>query len=352
VTIEDLLVRASRDVERGWLPACQLAVARHGELLVFETFGSVTNDTSFCIFSATKPLVASAIWILQGEGALRVERPVADYVAAFDRDGMRDVTVEQVLLHTCGFPNAPMGPDEGADGGRRRRRLATWTLEWPPGSRFEYHPQSAHWVLAELIDQLSGIDYRRFIEERISAPLGLLRLLGPSVETLPEVAGITWVGKAQGADGPGDLSFRWDDPAVIVSGVPGGGAVATAAQVALFYQALLHDQAGIWDPVVLADATGHIRCTLEDPMLGVPVNRSLGLVIAGDDGLHTLRYGAFAEGNSPRSFGHAGAHVQVAWADPATGTSFAYLTNGLDTDTLREGARGLKLSNLVAALPA
>lgn len=105
-------------------------------------------------------------------------------------------------------------------------------------------------------------------------------------------------------------------------------------------------------PVILADATSHIRCTFDDPLLGAPVNRSLGLVIAGDDGLHTMRYGAFAEGNSPRVFGHAGAHVQVAWADPATGISFAYLTNGLDTDTdtRREGVRGLRLSNLAAAL--
>ena len=351
MTIEDLLARARRDVESGWLPACQLAVVRHGELLAFDTFGSATNDTRFCIFSATKPLVASAIWILLSEGTLRAERPVADYVREFDRGGMRDVTVEQVLLHTCGFPNAPMWPEEGADRERRRRRLATWVLEWVPGTRFEYHAQSAHWVLAELIDQLSGIDYRRFIEERISAPLGLSRLLGCPVEALPEVAPMTWVGKAEGTEGAGDLSFRWDDPAVIASGAPGGGAIATAAEVALFYQALLHDEWDIWDPAVLSDATGHIRCTLKDPMLGAPVNRSLGLVIAGDDGLHTMRYGAFAEDNSPRAFGHAGAHVQVAWADPATGTSFAYLTNGLDSDTMREGVRGLKLSNLVARLP-
>lgn len=350
--IDALLAQARRDVERGWLPACQLAVARDGELLVFETFGDATDDTRFCIFSATKPLVASAIWILLADGALELGRTVAGYLPELDRDGMRDVTVEEVLLHTCGFPNAPMWPEEGADRERRLRRLATWELEWAPGSRFEYHALSAHWVLAELIDRLSGTDYRDFVEERICVPLGLPRLLGPAVGAQPEVARLTWVGDGAGTEGPGDLSFAWDAPEVVAAGTPGAGAVATAAEVATFYQGLLHDDAGIWDPAVLADATGHVRCTLKEPLLGVPVNRSIGLVIAGDDGMHTMRYGAFAEGSSPRAFGHAGAHMQVAWADPATGISFAYMTNGLDTNLMREGLRGLRLSNLAAALTA
>ena len=319
-------------------------------MLAFETFGEATNDTRFCIFSATKPLVASAVWILLGDGPLRLDRALAEYVPEFDRSGMRDVTVEEVLLHTCGFPNAPMWPDEGADRERRLRRFSSWELEWEPGTRFEYHALSAHWVLVELIDRLSGTDYRQFIEDRVCAPFGIPRMLGLDRSSLPEVAPLTWVSDAQGAVGPGDPSFSWDEPGVIEAGVPGAGGVATAADVALFYQALLRDSAGVWDADVLADATQHIRCTFKDPLLGVPVNRTAGLVVAGDDGMQVMRYGAFAEGNSPRTFGHAGAHVQVAWADPETGISFAYLTNGLDTDTLREGVRGLRLSNIAARL--
>ncbi len=350
MTVKDLLELARRDVDSGWLPACQLAVARHGDLVAFETVGEATNDTRFCIFSATKPLVASAAWLLLADGSLRIDQLVASYVPEFDRDGFREVTVEHVLLHTSGFPHASMSPDDGADPTRRRRRFATWELEWAPGSRFEYHGQSAHWVLADLIDRLTATDYRRFIQDRISTPLGLPMLLGPPLGSQPQVAPLTWAGKAIEAGGTDTLPYRWDDPVVIAAGSPGAGAVATAAEVAMFYQSLLHDHAGIWDPAILADATGRVRSTFKDPLLGAPVNRSLGLVIAGDDGLHTMRYGAFAEGNSPRAFGHAGAHVQVAWADPDSGISFSYLTNGLDSDTWREGVRGLKLSNLAAAL--
>ena len=48
--------------------------------------------------------------------------------------------------------------------------------------------------------------------------------------------------------------------------------------------------------------------------------------------------------------GHAGAHMQIGWADPATGLSFAYCTNGLDSDVMREAMRGLRLSDLAAGL--
>ena len=134
------------------------------------------------------------------------------------------------------------------------------------------------------------------------------------------------------------------------AGVPGGGAVMTAADLARFYSALLSDPVGVWKPEVLADATANIRCTLPDPLLGTPVNRTIGLVVAGDDGKHTMRYACFGAGVSPRAFGHTGAHGQVAWADPATGLAFAYVHNGVDRDMIREGARAVIVASKAAEL--
>ena len=113
--VRELLDTARADVESGWLPSCQLAVARDGELVVFETFGDATNDTRFCIFSCTKPIVASAVWLLIGDGLLDVPRPVAEYVPEFATNGKDAITVEQVMLHTSGFPNAAMPALDGAD---------------------------------------------------------------------------------------------------------------------------------------------------------------------------------------------------------------------------------------------
>ena len=86
-SVDELLDTARADVDSGWLPSCQLAVARDGELVAFETFGDATNDTRYCIFSCTKPIVASAVWLLIGEGRLDPARRVADYIPEFAANG-------------------------------------------------------------------------------------------------------------------------------------------------------------------------------------------------------------------------------------------------------------------------
>ena len=48
----------------------------------------------------------------------------------------------------------------------------------------------------------------------------------------------------------------FNQPDVRAVGVPGGGGVSTAADLALFYQALLHDPLAMWKPDVLADVDG------------------------------------------------------------------------------------------------
>jgi CubicO group peptidase (beta-lactamase class C family) len=53
---------------------------------------------------------------------------------------------------------------------------------------------------------------------------------------------------------------------------------------------------------------------------------------------------------SPGAFGHAGAHAQVGWADPATGISFALVHNGVSSDQIAAGARAMRLATIAAAL--
>jgi CubicO group peptidase (beta-lactamase class C family) len=351
VDFDPMLAAARKLVDDGITPACQLAVARDGEIVCFETFGAATNDTRFCVFSATKPIVASAVWLLIGEGLLDPGRPVAHYIPEFASNGKETVTVEQVLLHTAGFPNAPMEPVEGGDAVTRVKRFTEWNLEWEPGSRFEYHTLAAHWVLAELIERLSGHDFRDYIEERVCAPNGLPRLLGLLDDEQDDIAAGVPLGTAP-ADSPIPVvdTMILNRPDVRAAGVPGGGAIMTAATMTRFYQALLHNSERVWDANVLHDAKTNIRCRLPDPLMHVAANRSLGLVLAGDDGLHQFRYAMFGKDNSPGSFGHAGAHCQVAWADPETGISFSFLKNGLQADMMGDALNVIPITDAAAAL--
>jgi CubicO group peptidase (beta-lactamase class C family) len=360
--LEELRTRVRREVDAGLLPSCQFALAKDGKLGAFETVGGADADTRYVIFSATKAFVASAAWLLIGEGSLDIDRRVADYIPQFATNGKDVVTVEQVMLHTSGFPRAPLGPPNWADRDRRVEAFAKWRLNWEPGTAHEYHPTSAHWVLAELIEQISGRDYRDFIHGRVTGALGLPRVVGipageqhdiaelelcgdpASPDELEAIFGVPEVPVTEVTD---DALLSFNRPDVRAVGVPGGGGVATAATVARFYQAFLHNTEELWDPDVLADATSRVRNTFPDQLaLGAPANRALGVVVAGDDGNANRR--GFGHTHSPRTFGHNGAGGQIAWADPDSGLSFCYLTNGREVNPIREGRRSIGISSRAA----
>ena len=161
---------------------------------MFETIGA-PQRSRYVLFSTTKALTAGAVWLLMGDGLLDVERPVAEYIPEFATNGKGAVTVEQVLLHSSGFPRAPLGPPEWFDRSSRLEAFAQWRLNWDPGTQVEYHATSAHWVLAELIERLSGTDYRHFVRDRISQPLGLDGLeLGVPLDQQGDVRRVEHVG--------------------------------------------------------------------------------------------------------------------------------------------------------------
>jgi CubicO group peptidase (beta-lactamase class C family) len=359
--VDALLTRAQREIDAGLLPACQIAIARHGDLEVFETYGDATDETKFVVFSATKAFVASAFWTVIADGLVDEHQLVTDFIPEFGTNGKDIITIEQVMLHTSGFPYAPLGPPQQWSREGRVEKFAKWRLNWEPGSTFEYHPTSAHWVLAEIMDRVTGEDYRDYIERRITTPVGLPRVLGAPESEQDGVAELRNVGDEATADeleavlGVRELPFSdvsaevlltFNSPKLRALGVPGGGGAMRASDLVTFYQALLHNPEGIWDPAVLADGTGTVRNHLPERWTGIPANRSLGLVIAGDDGLANRR--GFGHTGSPRSFGHDGAGGQLAWADPDSGISFAYLTNGMDQHVIRQGRRGIALSSLAA----
>ena len=45
--IQELLDRVRQEVEEGLLPSAQIAIARHGKLAAFETFGDASNESLY-----------------------------------------------------------------------------------------------------------------------------------------------------------------------------------------------------------------------------------------------------------------------------------------------------------------
>ena len=154
--VDALLTRAQREIDAGLLPACQIAIARHGELEVFETYGDATDDTRFVVFSATKAFVAAAFWTVIADGLVDEHQLVVDFIPEFGTNGKEQITVEQVMLHTSGFPYAPLGPPQQWTRAKDGSRIGPVAAEL--GARFHLRvpPGSAHWVLAEIIDRVTG----------------------------------------------------------------------------------------------------------------------------------------------------------------------------------------------------
>jgi CubicO group peptidase (beta-lactamase class C family) len=377
--VQALFERAQREVTEGLLPSCQIAIARKGKIGAMRTFGRAvqggidkpaTDQTLYVVFSCTKGIMSSAAWLLIEEGKLDPSQRVVQYVPEFGTNGKDVVTVEQLLIHTAGFPDAPYAQADWLDRAKRLKCFANWRLQWPAGSKYTYHPTSSFWVIAEIIERLSGMDFREFVRRRIARPLGLPDLrVGIPRDQSARVADVVYVGEALkpedyaklGVPAPPETEVTegailgFNLPAVREAGVPGGGAVTTAADLALFYQALLaggraHDGTRIWSEEILRDVMRVRTEGYVDPVFGLPPNRGLGVVIAGADGNANLR--GFGRTNSPATFGHGGAGGQLAWGDPATGISIGYCTNGFDRNDIRQGRRGVGISSRAAVCAA
>ena len=334
---EPALVRLSgvigRHIAEGRYPGAQIALARHGQLALFETFGqsSIENkkaasaDTLWLLFSNTKVITAMGIWALVEDGLLSFNDRIADHMPAFAQHGKGDITLAQVLSHRAGFPSQNVTPAVWTDHGELRRQVCNFTLEWTPGSRLHYHPRAALWVAAALIETVSGIDYRDFLRQRIIEPLGLARdiFVGMPDAEHARAASIyepAAEGNQQALKDENTAPFRR-------AGVPSSGGYATARGMAALYQMMANfgklNGARIFSRRLVEFVTRNHTGDMVDGGMGMAMHRGLGVHVRGmSEKIRGL--GALA---SPRTFGHGGVGTSYCWADPDSGVSFAYITN-------------------------
>ena len=223
------------------------------------------------------------------------------------------------------------------------------------------------YVIAEIIERRSGMQFHEFVRERITRPLGLSNMFLPCPPNQQHrIVSITHHGDALTAadyaalGAPMPLVTEVTEEALMnfnnldarAVPVPGGGGIMSAAELALFYQALLnggraYDGTQIWSERTLNEAL-KVRNHFPD-LMGTSANRALGVVVAGD----AKRNGrGFGHTNSPLAFGHGGAGGQIAWGDPATGISLGYCTSGHDRNVIRQARRGIGISSRAAVCAA
>ena len=159
-----------------------------GELVYTKSFGmrdraakdAVTPDTAFRIASMTKSFTAAAVLKLRDEGKLSLEDRVDKWIPEFrnyryptsDTEPLR---IRQILSHGAGFPednpwgDRQMGEPLGSLGQWVKRGIPFSTA---PDTAYEY--SNYGFALAgQVVAKASGMPYRKYIETKILAPLGM-----------------------------------------------------------------------------------------------------------------------------------------------------------------------------------
>ena len=338
------LARVRLEVEHGPLPSAQVAVARQGRLVAFETYGDATNGHRYILQSVGRNVVAAATWKLLGDGALGLGERVADVIPEFGTNGKDVVTVEQVLTHSGGFPFAPLGYPKMLDRESRLEAFARWRLDWEPGSRLQFHLTSAAWVIAELVERRTGQGLCRVPAD------GDRRASRPGVR--PAAA------RRSLPRGPGGARRHRPDErrpgggpmGPVVPGQPRGPGRRRAQPL---HRGISRGPrpAGPGPLSFRTVGRGHGGRRHPDPALRSAVRRS-DLWREPRDGQHrpllhgqrrVRREQLHAAYRFARTFGHRGAPAQLAFTDAETGTSFAFLTNGYPLAGYDYSVRGVNL---------
>jgi len=347
----DLFLRRARlEVEHGPLPSAQVAVARGGRLVAFETYGDATNDHKYILQSVGRTVVAATVWKLLGENLLALDERVGDIIPEFATNGKEVVTVEQVLTHSAGFPFAPLGYPKMLERSRRLEAMRKWRLDWEPGSRFQYHLTAAAWVIAELVERRTGLPFDEYLRAEIVEPLGLGLILPLPADRFEEVLAVPTATDRTSDDQEVDPWGPWylNNPEVLAGGEPSHSIVGGAADLALFFQALHHS--GLWADGIVDEATRVHRAEAawgEKLYGGSTEVTSMGLfcVVRGEFGNTFM-----PRTGSERTFGNGGAPFQLAFMDPEADTSYAFLTNGYPMEGYDYSAAGENLRINIANL--
>jgi CubicO group peptidase (beta-lactamase class C family) len=202
-----------------------VAVVRDDRVLVKKGFGPadmragvpVTPDTVFDLASIGKQFTGIAALMLMQQGKLSLDDDVRRYVPevpAFDTN--RPIRIGDLSRHRSGLREFPRGeavPTEADVLSWLSRQTA---LQFPAGSRWDYCNLN-YFILARIVERVSGKTLRMFLEQEVFAPAGMknAQILDDPNATIRNRATGYCFGKpcssGDGLTGPGGVFASLDD---------------------------------------------------------------------------------------------------------------------------------------------
>lgn len=354
--VEAVWTAVERLYRSGLHPAIQLCVRHRGEIVLDRAIGhasgngpddpegtpavAATPETPFCTLSASKPVTAMLIHLLDQRGHLHVDDPVCEYIPGFRGDRKRWITIRQVLNHRAAMPNLPPGvvrPELLDDPEGILQAICDVKPTLRPGRDVAYHAVVGGFILAEIIRVVTGKSITRLLDEEIRWPLGFRWTgYGVAAEDVSRVAR----NYATGAPVPPPFSGMVvrmlgmslaetvdlsNDARFLTAVVPSANVVSTAREMTRFYELLRRggelDGVRIFDPRTIRRAVAEQSYLEPDYTLVLPIRYSMGFMLGAE---WFSLFGPY----TATSFGHVGFTNVLTWADPDRQASVVLMTSG------------------------
>ncbi len=329
-----------------------------------------TADTLVPVWSATKGPAAVACLMALHEASLPLEAPVVEAWPAFGQQGKERITFAELLSHRAGLcalsQRVPI-----TDFNAVTAALEQQEPLWPRARVQAYHARTFGFLLDVIVRRLTGADsLGHYFDTKFGRPLDLDFWIGLPQEQYHRVARL-YPGKLRSNNSdsaflkafstPGSVTQQtfasptglnavqdFNRPDTWAGGYASMGGVGSARALAKFYSALA--SSGQWHgqqliPSSIVKALSQPLSQANDAVLCVPMAFSAGMMMDPVDAASgqklRQKFGPHAQ-----AFGHPGAGGSLAFADPQTGISFAYVMNQMEVGVLPSD----KALGLVAAL--
>ena len=327
----------------------QVAVYQNGNLVVDAVAGvadpstarPVTSDTPFFSYSIGKGVAATVVHVLAERGLLDYDTPIVELWPQFGAKGKEKATIRHALCQSVGVPGLPpeVTVEDMCDWEKMCAIIAASEPWWEPGTKIGYHAVTWGYIVGEIVRRATGKPISQVLREAVASPLGvadelffavpqseqgrLARLedapappeMAAAMAEMPEDSPIFKLGP------PECTTAAYGNRAdVLSSNIPAGGTV-TARAVARMYAALLGEVDGVRliSPERLREVSA-VAMSGIDQIYGFPTSWGLGYSI-----------GQFLSNaqETQHVFGVGGVGGSYAYADRASGTTFALTKNRL-----------------------
>jgi CubicO group peptidase (beta-lactamase class C family) len=161
-------------------------IMREGRLILDQAYGLANDEhgvrvsphTRFRIGSIAKPMTATAILRLAQSEKLRLDDPIAKYVAGVP--GGDTITLHHLLSHTSGLPRDSFNRSFFASDEPRHpftdeellAKIGAMKLLFAPGENWAYS-NTGYWLLGRVIEVVSGQTWEEALRDLVFTPAGM-----------------------------------------------------------------------------------------------------------------------------------------------------------------------------------